>query len=348
MRTFIFIFLWPVLTFCSGRQAQSRVGTVTGDGSRAAATIGHAQKKSDGLIYFSGDNGLSWQNKSDGLPPASSIGIGGIAVSDSELAIVTKEVGVYFFDFQKDEWASVPTDTQIIRNNPGALALFRGQIFIGTQSGGIFFSENHGKSWTNQGKGLASLTIRKLVAVGQKLYAGTNAGLYSYNESEKKWDREFGSITLQVNGITEFDGNIFIGTNQGVFANTAGGGEEWEKVLANYSVHNISSDGRTIYAMVYNELLSSADKGRSWQNIQKGLPAHLYTFNVIQNGNSVFAGQWDGVYTKQIAKDPWKPTGNGLPPTMAIPNMQSYRGMIVVSVNERGLRPGLTTTKIDY
>jgi photosystem II stability/assembly factor-like uncharacterized protein len=348
MRAVIFIFLWSVLSFCSGKQEQSKVGTVTGDGSSATVTIGSALKKSDGLIYFSGDNGLSWQNKSNGLPPTASIGLGGIAVSDKDLAIATKEGGVYFFDFQKDEWISVPTDTQIIRNNPGALALFRGQIFIGTQSGGVFFSENRGKSWTNQRKGLASLTIRKLVVVGPKLYAGTNAGLYSYNESEKKWDPEFGSTTLQVNGITEFDGNIFIGTNQGVFANTADGGKEWEKVLENYSVHNISSDGRTIYAMVYNELLSSDNKGRSWQNIQKGMPDHLYTFNVIQNGNSVFAGQWDGVYTKQEAKEPWKPTGNGLPPTMAIPNMQSIRGLIVVSGNERGLKPGLTTTKIDF
>jgi ligand-binding sensor domain-containing protein len=226
MKLVIFIFLWSVLSFCSGKQEQSKVERRPKDGSSAAATVGSALKKSDGLIYFSGDNGLSWQNKSDGLPPASSLGIGGIAVSESDLAIATKEGGVYLFDFQKDEWTSIPTDTQIIRNNPGALALFRGQIFIGTQSGGVFFSENHGISWTNQRKGLASLTIRKLVAVGQKLYAGTNAGLYSYNESEKKWDPEFGSTTLQVNGITEFEGNIFIGTNQGVFANTADGGKE--------------------------------------------------------------------------------------------------------------------------
>lgn len=348
MKQLILIFLWSVLSFCSSKQERTNVETELKDGSSIPATAGNALPISDGLIYFSADNGLSWQSKSDGLPRASSFGLGGIAVSDENLAIVTKEAGVYFFDFQKDEWVSVPTDTQIIRNNPGALALYNGRIFIGTQSGGVFLSGNHGKSWTNPGKGLASLTIRKLVAVGSKLYAGTNAGLYSYDESGNKWDREFGSTTLQVNGITEFDGNIFIGTNQGVFANTSGGEEEWEKVLANYSVHNISSDGRIIYAMAYNELLSSADKGQSWQNIQKGLPAHLYTFNVIQYGNAVFAGQWDGVYTKQEAKEPWKPTGSGLPPTMAITNMQSYRGMIVVSVNERGLRRGLTTTKIDF
>jgi hypothetical protein len=43
--------------------------------------------------------------------------------------------------------------------------------------------------------------------------------------------------------------------------------------------------------MTYNELFSSADKGESWQSIQKGLPKELYTFNVIKNYNAVFAGQ---------------------------------------------------------
>jgi hypothetical protein len=83
----------------------------------------------------------------------------------------------------------------------------------------------------------------------------------------------------------------------------------------------------------------------TWKHIQNGLPAELYTFNVIKNGISVFAGQWDGVYRKDKANEIWKPYSNGLPEKLAINNMKLYNGIIVVSGTERRLKRGMTTDK---
>ncbi len=149
---------------------------------------------------------------------------------------------------------------------------------------------------------------------------------------------------MQVNGITALDGSIFIGTNQGIFTN-AEDQKNWKPILANRSIHNISSDNKVIYAMVYNELLSSVDKGQTWRNIQQGLPADLYTFNVIKNGNFLFAGQWDGVYRKDNALDTWKSYSKGLPEKFAITNMKLFNGIIVVTGNERKLKTGMSTSK---
>ncbi len=346
MRNLTLIIFFAVLSSCNGHTKHKYEKVSKGD-SISTTVIKSPIETTDGIVYFSVNNGLTWENKSNGLPDSINLGLGAIAVSDKSLGIATKEKGIYLFDFRRDLWVNIPTDKQIIESNLGALAFFKDKIYVGTQKSGVFSSADRGNHWTNINAGLTNITIRKLIQVEDKLYAGTDAGLYSYNEFDNKWKLEYGNSTMQVNGITEFDGSIYIGTNQGAFS-TPNGQKEWKQVLANRTLHNISSDENTIYAMVYNELLSSTDKGQSWQNIQNGLPAKLYTFNVIKNGNSVFAGQWDGVYRKDNANEIWESYSNGLPKNLAITNMKLYNGIIVVSGNERGLKKGMNTDKNEY
>ena len=343
IRSVTIILFLAVLCSCN-RQVRNTTEKESKKDSASSIVHNNPDVTTDGIVFFSLDNGVTWENKSKGLPDTISLGLGAIAVSENSLAIATKEMGVYLFDFQRDKWVHIPSDKRIIEGNPGPLAFYNGSIYIGTQKSGIFFSANHGKNWIMLNTGLATSTIRKLVEVDNTLYAGTNTGLYSYNDQEKKWELEYGNSILQVNGITGFDGNIYIGTTQGAFT-ALKGGKGWKQILANYTLHNISWADGNIYAMTYNELLLSTDKGQSWQNIQKGLPAQLYTFNVIKNGNSVFAGQWDGVYRKNNALEIWKSYNNGLPDKLAITNMNLYKGIIVVSGSERRLRAGMTTEK---
>lgn len=304
----------------------------------------YANELSEGIVYFSNDSGLTWEDKSNGLPSKVTVGIGSLAVFDNSLGIATKEDGIFLFDLQNQAWIPIPTDEEIIKNNLGTLAFFENQIYIGTQLNGVYTTSDDGKNWKNIKKGINNLTIRKLVTIGSKLYAGTNAGLYSFDINHENWELEYDDRGLQVNGITEYDGNIYIGTNRGIYANVDNQ-REWKKILEGYSVHNVSSDDRHIYAMTYNELLSSKDKGINWKSIQSGLPKELYTFEIIKNENLVFAGQWDGVYKRNNEYDRWESYSKGLPRNLAITNIKLYKDFIVVSGNERGLRKGMTTDK---
>ena len=294
------------------------------------------------IIYFSTDNGITWEDRSMGLPPKTSIGLGGVAVSTTLLGVATKENGVYLFKFQDNIWTKIPTDHLIIKNNIGAMTFHQGKIFVGTQFGGVFFSADNGKNWINLNTGLDNLTVRKLVEIDNRLYAGTNAGLYSYNEPKQKWELEYGNNSLQVNGITEYKGSIYIGTNQGAFA-TLKNQKDWKQLLADYSLHNIGSDENTIYAMTYNELFSSADNGNTWQSQQYGLPKDLYTFNVVKNANTIFAAQWNGIYYKTNSNEIWKLAGKGIPENYAINNLNSFNGILIAITSERQLKTGLTT-----
>ncbi len=306
--------------------------------------VNNSIQEADGVIYFSYNKGLVWENKSEGLPATTSIGLGGIAVSGNKLALISKDSGLYYFMPQEDKWVHVPTDKQLLKSNVGALLFHNDCIYAGTQTNGVFYSKNDGKTWATLNIGLDNLTIRKFAEIENKLYVATNSGLHSFNDSLHQWELEYGHGTLQVNGLTAFKGSIYIATNQGAFASTIGK-KDWKKIFSNGALHNISSDDKTLYAMVYNELFSSHDKGQTWQNIQSGLPTQLYTFNVVKVDSTILAGQWDGIYRKDKETEHWKFSSNGLPEQLAIANMQVYNKIIVVSGNERKLRDGMTTDK---
>lgn len=340
MKNTILIILVTLLNLCNGQNKSTVEEKIKGTENSKDPN----ETDNDGVIYFSFDNGLTWKNTSAGLPYKISLGLGGIAVSPNSLAIATKENGLYIFDFKKNIWVNIPTDKKIIESNLGSLIFYKDKIYAGTQFDGVFNFNMQSKDWTSSSLGLGNLSIRKFTEIDNILYVGTNGGLYSFNEKLNIWEFEYGNNSLQVNGITQFGENIFIGTNQGAFK-TLKNHKEWRQVLSGRSLHNISSDEKAIYAMVYNELLTSVNNGESWHSIQKGMPEGLYTFNVIKNGNSVFAGQWDGVYRKDSPTKDWEYSSNGLPQKFAVTNMKLYKGIIIISTSERKLKEGISIKK---
>lgn len=296
----------------------------------------------NGIIYFSSDNGTTWENRSAGFPDNTFMT--DIAVSGDLLGITTKQNGIFLYNFQKNIWEKVPTIPTTNYTLDG-MFFFNNKIYAGSQNGGIFVSGDLGKTWHQNNDGLGNLTIRKFGSFHNKLYAGTNGGLYSLNEPENKWILEFGNNSLQVNGITEFENELYIGTNQGAFKSSTMK-NSWKQIMSDCALHNISSDDHAVYAMVYNELFSSTDKGNTWQSLQKGLPEKLYTFQVMKNGDVILAGQWDGVYKTRDSGAPlylyseWEFSGKGLPSKFAVTEMKIYKNMIVIGCSERGLKRG--------
>lgn len=303
-----------------------------------------AFEQTDGVIYFSDDNGLTWKNGSRGLPSITTIGLGGIAVSSNQLALMSKETGLYFYNSEEKRWVSVPTDAKLLESNAGALLFYHGDLYAATQKSGVFYSDTGGKTWSMRNTGLGNLTIRKLAEVNDKLYAATNSGLYSYNNAQSQWEAEYVKEALQVNGITALNGKMYIATNQGGFAASVGK-KDWKPIFSKGALHNISAANHKLYAMAYNELYGSSDYGATWENLQSGLPIELYTFNVVTIGQTLLAGQWDGIYRKDTDTEKWQFSGEGLPKALAFANMQVYRNTVVISGNHRKLREGMTTDR---
>jgi len=324
-----------ILLFFFTMQCRQSAGVSEDIPAQADASLkSDSVSRSSGIVYFSFDNGLTWQNQSKGLPLVVNISLGAIAVSGDMLALATREGGIYFFDTSTNAWQSIPTEQKILEEGSGPLIFHNGGLYFGTKGGGVFFSADKGQSWQRINAGLQNLTIRRFAEVSGILYAGTNVGLYSYDDTRQLWQMEYGNSTLQVNAIMEFGRELYIATNQGAFATTKDK-RGWKPVLTGHSLHNIGSDGRNIYALTYSELFVSRDTAVTWISDQKGLPAGLYTFNVKSAGSNVLAGQWDGVYRKAPGEELWIFSSTGLPQDFAITNMQVHNGVVVVSGAKR-------------
>ncbi len=337
----ISIFTFIILNSCQGQSATEKKLDF---GNFPTKSTTNKADTTGGIVYISYNNGLNWQNFSKGLPQKIQVGLGAIGVSENAIGLATKDSGIYLFDSIKNTWQSIPTDSVIIKSNIGSMFFFKERLLVGSQFGGIFSTNNQGKNWVNLNDGLANLTIRKFAEIDNKLFVGTNAGLFLFDEKTKKWNLEFNDKMLQVNGISATKENIYIATNKGAFTKLKNQ-SNWKHIFINKSLHNINSDENAIYAMVYNELFISTDKGKTWQSNQQGMPIDLYTFNVVKSDNSIFAGQWDGVYRKDNLSEKWTAFNNGLPDKFAITNMKTHKGRIIVSGNARKLHTGLRLEK---
>lgn len=293
-------------------------------------SLGSVDKTSEeSIIYFSRDNGQTWISKSEGIPTG--VFLTDIASSGDALGIATKQHGIFVYDFESDQWK--PTkNNKPAPSDIDALLIKGNNLFAGSNGDGVFLSDDNGGHWKKINRGLDNLTIRKLVDINGKVYAGTNGGLFSFDESANIWTKEYTSNILQVNGIACLDDEIYIGTNRGAFKSSVNK-NNWQLILPERSLHNISVANNNVYAMVYNELFVSSDRGATWNSDQKGMPDGKYSFQVIQSGDNVLDGQWDGIYRKDIALN-WFKSDNGLPKNIPVTEMKMFKNVLIAASSQ--------------
>ncbi|SDL66718.1 hypothetical protein SAMN05421823_107200 [Catalinimonas alkaloidigena] len=279
-----------------------------------------------GLIYFSTDDGATWTNHSKGLPKA--LHLSDMAASEAWLGVTTQEHGLFLYDFRRHVWQPTPTLPET-KHKLDALAFYHDSFFVGTQGSGVFLSTDEGQSWKPYNQGLSNLTIRRFTEIDHQLFVGTNEGLYVLDAAKHEWRAVYRTPHLQVNGITALDGEFYIGTNQGAFKSDQHR-KQWQPIMADRALHNISTDGHTLYALAYNELFTSDDQGLTWISAQKGLPDGLYTFQVKRSHQAVLAGQWDGVY-KRSAVTGWTPSSRGMPLRFPVTELIVHQNLVVAS-----------------
>lgn len=126
-----------------------------------------------GIIYYSNDNGLTWSGISAGLPP---IKISAILISGTDLFAGTDGSGVYKSIDNGMSWNLVgPGITNVYITD---LRQQGGVIYASTWGSGVFVSGDAGASWSSY-NGLGNEYVRKLSVETAKVYAATDAGVYT-------------------------------------------------------------------------------------------------------------------------------------------------------------------------
>ena len=95
-----------------------------------------------------------------------------------------------------------------------------GNVFVGTQGGGIFRSTDNGENWTGVNNGLTATNVRALAinAVSGHIFAGTFGGVFRSTDNGDSW--------IAINNGLEFPLVISLGINSSgdIFAGTFEGG----------------------------------------------------------------------------------------------------------------------------
>jgi photosystem II stability/assembly factor-like uncharacterized protein len=213
--------------------------------------------------FVSTNEGSTWTNASSGLPSNPKM-----FQSDSQ-RVLTITQGAQFVSQKLFEtsnngglWTEIPT-TFLVMN---ALAFEGNDIYVGSDSGRVYYTNTNGSSWIDIGTGLPDVYVNTLFKDGTTLYAGTEAGLFKTVNNGSNW-------SLLNNGLPVDTVNDVLVSGSAVYA---------------------SSPGNGVYV--------SNNAGTSWTAVNNGLD-NLSVVKLASDDNNVYAATRSGMYTMSLSSN---------------------------------------------
>lgn len=191
------------------------------------------------------------------------------------------------------------------------------RVFAGTYDRtGAYISTDHARTWNGITAGFDGAPLLALNFVGETLFAGTAAGLYSLHE--RTWERVASVPAVSVYAITSLpDGTAYVSTaGHGIFA-SADAGKTWthlggldgEMILS-----AIALDAQTLIAGTSGHgAFLTRDRGARWQ------PLDLFNGEYValivvdpRDSKTIYLGTRHGLYHSRDAGGSWQRILGGL------------------------------------
>lgn len=228
-------------------------------------------------------------------------------------------LGLYVSPIDSESWVQVGSIAKGFPINTEVSAMIKvgSNYFVATEGGGIYISNDFGKTWNTSNNGFpvtAFLSITSLLSSGNAIYAGTESyGIFQSLDNGITWNAINNGLAFTNNPIRTLASNsssIFAGTEQGIFL-TANQGGLWTNTSTGFpaysAVYSILATGGKIYAGTLDSgIYVSIDQGTSWTF--SALPSD---FVIIEANNILYAGTGDGLYSSSDGTT-WKQYGSQL------------------------------------
>ncbi len=181
-------------------------------------------------------------------------------------------------------------------------------IFAGTGMG-VYRSANKGGNWELVNNGLKNTDVMCLTAMGKHLFAGTlgyQGGIYLSADNGANWQPVFirndntyihslsaigAHLYAEISGNTSTDDGFYISSDFG---------KSWSKIheSLNFTTEVIATDGDKLFAGKYSGLATSADNGKTWNQIDSGFFSQnsLTIRSLFFVGSTLYAGTNNGVF----------------------------------------------------
>ncbi|MGE5352697.1 MAG: WD40/YVTN/BNR-like repeat-containing protein, partial [Acidobacteriota bacterium] len=270
----------------------------------------------DGGLFTSTDNGLSWKSKTTGMPGHS---VRCITVNGNKIFAGTNS-GIFTSEDNCETWKPINGEnifldvTSILVSGTNVLV---GQGFyelrLSTNSGATWKYINHDYKWKYDVRALAQIdTVFFMASFRDGVFRSTDKGnTWSIADTGLS---DLRVLTLIAAPNTSGGKTLFVGTYNGIFAST-NNGETWSTInhgMENIITLSIAAHGKTLYAGSYRKgIYISTDNGANWINHSNGLSS-LTVRDISIKGDSIFAATEDGIFVSSDNGTLWQPANGGL------------------------------------
>jgi photosystem II stability/assembly factor-like uncharacterized protein len=214
--------------------------------------------------------------------------------------------GIYRISDSSSSWEAV--NKGLTNRSVHCLAVDGPRLFAGTDSG-IFRSTNDGESW-EQVKLYSSVSYRSAIVsmseIDGKLFAGSFGAIFRSIDQGASWQENLpGGGTQWFYSFTSLGGTLLaLGSGGDALFISVDSGATWSSapttdLRLNYTSATI---GSRIFIGGYKGFSAlSSDSGKSWVNVNKGLPASSSVISLAEYDGDLFAGTFDqGVWMRPL------------------------------------------------
>ena len=294
-------------------------------------TIYAGENNSDGHLYLSTDQGISWD-----LVPGNGLTttwFNSIVIKDQYIFVASLWDGVFRSDNDGTDWTK--TSSGIKTLPVYSLALQKDQLLAGTLNG-IATSGNNGSSW-NQSINTYNLQVMDVGLSGNNLLATTSQGINRTADQGVSWDREY--IFMQI--IECEDSMVYFGSNQG-FYHSSDYGENlyWYDVYGlpnNPGFTDICAADSLVFGSLYDHgIYFSDDRGIHWSERNSGLMNTNIIALTLSDSMLFAASDTTGIFLSDDLGMNWDPAGIG-PLNQHLTCLSNYRNYLFAGTADGGL-----------
>lgn len=296
-------------------------------------------------VYISKNNGANWVASANGFVPASSVR--SLVTLGNYVFAGMQYNGIYRSKDNGNKWTKVGLNNDSLSHEiVFSMCVKNGVLFAGTANG-VYRSNDSGITFTKKVNGFATggtIGIPSLTVSGNRIIAATNISfkttsqnaIYYTNNNGDTWSRAFFPNESVFMSSVACDGSdtVFAGSYGQSFSTTGlyksfDGGVNWvsKTFSINADIDVLAVKGKHVLAGNLFGSFFSNNGGEFWFSTSvPGGGVFAYTFF----GNTVFAGNQEGVFYSKDFGATWNDFNSGLPncPTLDVEALTAGKNVL--------------------
>jgi hypothetical protein len=241
--------------------------------------------------------------------------------------------GVYRSSDRGAHW--VLSDSGIVGQSIGRLAVNGSAIFAGSIPRGVYRSLDNGVSWDLTVKGMTNLNVNDILISGDQIAAGCDGGIMLSWDKGKNWQWADIARNIFVLSVVKKDNVLLAGTLGNGLYRSLDNGRQWNLIDSSAGwFESLKTGSSGFFGIIRENFMFSADSGVSWEMRLAEKPIGAFTVN----GDTVTAGTVKHLFRSVNSGTTWDTVDTADLGNYAYPLHLVQSGGMLFSADVRGIR----------